>query len=272
MKKMLFLLLAVLAAVPAFSQKIFEDDKVMIDKIEDGSYKISYLDAPNYAAIYVIEGQQRALVIDTGDKKDVDVAALIRKCTDKPYVMALTHTHGDHTGAIDQFAELYVNAKENQRQLQNSYKGQVHFIEDGYQFDLGGRTVQAFEITGHTNGGMIFADEATGNCYVGDCFGTGQVWLQISPSDNPISDYLAQVKKMLTLMEKHHIVHIYTGHYGQEDCIYGINYIQDMATQAQNMLDGHYQSVHHNRSAETSPTQMTQLRRAVIVFNPEKVR
>lgn len=206
---MLFLLLAVLAAVPAFSQKIFEDDKVMIDKIEDGSYKISYLDAPNYAALYVIEGQQRALVIDTGDKKDVDVAALIRKCTDKPYVMALTHTHGDHTGAIDQFAELYVNAKENQRQLQNSYKGQVHFFEDGYQFDLGGRTVQAFEITGH---------------------------------------------------------------YGQEDCIYGINYIQDMATLAQNMLDGHYQSVHHNRSAETSPTQMTQLRRAVIVFNPEKVR
>lgn len=272
MKRLFTMFIGVLMVLPVLAQKIYEDDKVMVDKIEAGSYKISYLDEPNYAAVYVLEGSQRALVIDTGDKKDMDLGALIQKCTSKPYVLALTHTHGDHTGALGQFPELYVNEKESQRQLQNSYEGKVNYIQEGHTFDLGGKIITAYEITGHTNGGMIFADEETGNCYVGDCFGTGQVWLQISPSANPISEYLTQVKKMLTLMETHHIVHLYTGHYGQEDCIYGINYIQDMATLAENMLKGDFTSEHHNRSAATANTQMARLRRAVIVFNPDKVR
>lgn len=272
MRRTVLIFITMFCVTISYAQTIYSDSKMAVDQIEKGTYKISYLDEPNYATIYVIEGNKKALVIDTGDKNDVNFVNLIKLCTDKPYTLVLTHTHGDHTMGIDQFPELYVNPKENQRQLQESYKGKVNYMQDGMKFDLGGRVIQAFEISGHTDGGMIFADEATGNCYVGDCFGTGQVWLQMNPSDTPISDYLSQVNKMLKLMETHHITHLYTGHFGQENCIYGLNYIQDMKYLAEDMLAGDYESVHHDRSPETAKTQMTRRNRAVIVFNPDKVK
>lgn len=272
MKRLSMIIAAMLMAIGAYAQNIYEDEKVSVDKIEDNSYMISYKDAPNNSSMFVIAGDQKALLVDAGDKADVDLMALVRKCTDKPVVFALTHTHGDHLGAVSQFDELWVNEKESMAQLQRTYKGKISYMEDGHVFDLGGRLIQALEITGHTDGGMIFCDYKTGNAYVGDCFGTGQVWLQMNRSATPISDYLSQCRKMLGYMAARHIVHLYTGHFGQENCIYGINYIQDMATLAENMLKGEYTSEHHNRSAASSNTQMAALRRAVIVFNPDKVR
>lgn len=254
------------------AQNIYQDQYVTIDKIEEGSYKISYLDEPNYSSMYVIEGKKKALLIDTGDKADLDLKRYVAMCTTKPYSVVLTHTHGDHLGAVGQFDEVYVNKKEEMRPLKSAFKGRIKNISDGQTFNLGGKKIQALEITGHTEGGMIFCDYQTGNCYTGDCFGTGQVWLQMGKSRTPISDYLGQVKKMLGYMAEKHIVHLYTGHFGQEECIYGINYIQDMATLAENMLKGNYTSAHHNRSAETSNTCMSSLRRATIVFNPDKVK
>lgn len=272
MKRIFFTLLGIALSLQALcAQNIYQDDKVSVDKIESGSYKISYLDGPNNASMYVIEGKKKALVVDTGDKKDYDLVSYIKMCTNKPYTLVLTHTHGDHIMAIDQFPELYVNEKESMRAI-SSYKGTIKYIKDGDEFNLGGKKIQAIEITGHTDGGMVFCDYETGNCYCGDCFGTGQVWLQMNQSKTPISDYKKQVEKMLSLMKTKHIVHFYTGHFGQEECIYGINYLQDMATLAGNMLSGNYTSEHHNRSAATASTQMTSLRRATIVFNPDKVK
>ncbi len=272
MKRVVFSVLAlILVLLPLKAQNIFNDGKVFIDKIEKGSYKISYNDGPNYSSVYVIEGSERALVIDAGDKADYDLLSLVGKCTDKPFVLALTHTHGDHLGAVAQFSELYVNPKESMQAL-SRYQGKILEMTDGYVFDLGGKFVQALEITGHTTGGMVFCDYQTGNCYCGDCFGTGQVWLQMNRSETVISDYLKEVEKMLGYVKDRHITHFYTGHFGQEDCVYGVNYIQDMALLARNMLKGDYTSVHHNRSAETANTQMTSLRRATIVFNPQRVK
>lgn len=270
-KNIISALLLCLFSLSAWAQQIYEDQNVMIDKIEKGSYKISYKDGPNFSSMFVIEGDKQAMVVDAGDK-DVDLVSLIRKCTDKPYFLVLTHTHGDHLGAVNQFPELYVNSKESMNQLKQMYKGEIKYMTDGQVFDLGGKTIQALEIVGHTAGGMIFCDYETGNCYSGDCFGTGQVWLQFGSFPNPITVYANEMKKMLGYMGSRHITHIYTGHFGQEDCVYGINYIQDMCTLAQNMLKGDYTAVHHNRSAETSPIQMTSLRRAVIVFHPDRVK
>jgi len=244
---------------------------VFIDKIESDSYKISYNDSPNYSSIFVVVGKKKALVIDAGDKSDYDLMSFVRKCTDKPVIFALTHTHGDHLGAINQFPEMYVNPKENMRAIAN-YKGKVIEMNDGYIFNLGGKKIQALEITGHTDGGMVFCDYQTGNCYCGDCFGTGQVWLQMNRSETVISDYLSQVEKMLGYVSERHITHFYTGHFGQEDCVFGVNYIQDMAQLARNMLSGDYKSEHHNRSAANSSTQMTSLRKATIVFDPSRVK
>ncbi|MBQ3881382.1 MAG: MBL fold metallo-hydrolase [Bacteroidales bacterium] len=271
MKRIMLLSLIALAGFSLSAQNIYHDEQVTVDKIEKGTYKINYRDAPNMSSMYVVVGKKKAVVIDAGDK-DYDLMSLVRKCTDKPVVLLLTHTHGDHLGAMNQFEELYVNEKENLSQIQRNFKGKVHYVKDGDVFKLGGKSIQALEIVGHTAGGMIYCDYDTGNCYSGDCFGTGQVWLQFGSFDNPISVYLSQVEKMIGYMSTRHITHIYTGHFGQEECMYGINYIQDMGELARKMLSGDFESEHHNRSAESSPVRMTTLRRATIVYHPDRVR
>jgi len=271
MKRILLLSIIAFCGLNLSAQNIYHDDAVTVDKIEKGTYKINYRDAPNMSSVYVVEGKKKAVVIDAGDK-DYDLMSLVRMCTDKSVVLLVTHTHGDHIGAMNQFDELYVNEKENLSQIQRNYKGEVHYVKDGDVFKLGGKSIQALEILGHTAGGMVYCDYDSGNCYSGDCFGSGQVWLQFNTFDNPISVYLSEINKMLGYMAKRHITHIYTGHFGQEEGMYGINYIQDMGTLARMMLDGNFESEHHNRSAESSPVRMTSLRRATIVYHPDRVR
>ena len=44
----------------------------------------------------------------------------------------------------------------------------IHDLTDGMQFDLGGRTVTAYECPGHTAGEMVFIDDQTHLMFAGD--------------------------------------------------------------------------------------------------------
>lgn len=51
------------------------------------------------AAEFLVIGGERALLIDTGCGL-IDLPAVIRRFTDKPCDVVLTHGHGDHVGGI----------------------------------------------------------------------------------------------------------------------------------------------------------------------------
>ena len=57
---------------------------------------------------YVLVGDERALVIDTGTGL-YDMKKLIAKLTDKPYDVVVTHLHGDHNGGSNQFEEVWMH-------------------------------------------------------------------------------------------------------------------------------------------------------------------
>ena len=53
----------------------------------------------------LIVGRDRALLLDTG-LGNFDMMEIVRRITDKPVMLVLTHAHSDHMGGIGQFQEI----------------------------------------------------------------------------------------------------------------------------------------------------------------------
>ena len=65
------------------------------------------LDAGN-SSFYVVEGEEKAAVIDTGITAGAKILPVIRELTDKPLLLVITHAHPDHMYHIDEFDEIYM--------------------------------------------------------------------------------------------------------------------------------------------------------------------
>ena len=76
-----------------------------VSRIKPGAYSI--LDAGE-SSFYVVEGRDRAAVIDTGITPGGRIMSLIRKLTSKPVVLILTHAHIDHMHHADEFDSICV--------------------------------------------------------------------------------------------------------------------------------------------------------------------
>lgn len=53
-------------------------------------------------------GTERALLLDTG-LGNFDMMSIVRRITDKPVMLVLSHAHSDHMGGIGQFQEVYLH-------------------------------------------------------------------------------------------------------------------------------------------------------------------
>lgn len=130
--------------------------------------------------IYLVEGKEKALVIDTGSGIG-DLKAYVETLTTLPLTVCLTHGHVDHASGAGWFDEVYLNekdwalAKEHAvNEIKKGYTASVigdkvneigleHYspdckkflpMEDGHIFDLGGVTVEMLDARGHTQGMM----------------------------------------------------------------------------------------------------------------------
>lgn len=161
----------------------------------EGIYEI---DEFGSASIFVIVGEERALVLDTGTGIG-DLRWLIEnKITDKPYELAFTHNHVDHIGGAPWFDAGWMHpadfeqsdtaippSLEFRRIYAESCRKNGAFdvladirpwpcepkfkpMRDGQRFELGGRTVTAYHCPGHTPGEMVFIDDKTRTLFCGD--------------------------------------------------------------------------------------------------------
>ena len=155
-----------------------------IVEIAKDTYEIDEFDC---GSIFVLVGKDKAMVIDTGTGIG-DLPAVIRKITDKPIVLVITHAHGDHTGGLGWFDEYYMNAADEGKydmggaDFRRNYAHSIaqrsgktypydpetdiqpwpadahpvrRDLEDGQSFDLGDRVVTAMRAPGHTPGSMV---------------------------------------------------------------------------------------------------------------------
>lgn len=242
MRKYLLSAFAVCAAIAAcaqgprmgFSEKtVYKGDDLEIRQIDEHTWHGNGHVMAN-EAIYIVEGNDRALVIDAGTEiKDYD--KIIAQITSKPVTLVATHVHPDHTGsAVNYFDEIYINAADmvNVKEMMGNYKGEIKYLVDGEVIDLGGREIEVVFTPGHTPGSTTFMDKAAGYGFSGDAFGSGNLLLTTN-----WSTLLLTCQRTLEYMKKHNIEKLYPGHY------MGVNVetqkrVADMMQMSRDVLDG----------------------------------
>ncbi|MCD8398690.1 MAG: MBL fold metallo-hydrolase [Lachnospiraceae bacterium] len=168
---------------PAEKRKITRENLIERIQVNDWLY---VLNEANSANMYLVIGEKRALLIDAGYGFK-DMRGLIEEVTSLPYDVVCTHGHDDHVLGCKWFPKAYLNERDydlctsndNPVQLEKQLASRRPFIPDidelvgkeeylltslkncefcfvkeGDVFDLGGLTLEVFEIPGHTRGSI----------------------------------------------------------------------------------------------------------------------
>jgi glyoxylase-like metal-dependent hydrolase (beta-lactamase superfamily II) len=211
--------------------QVLKNDDLQISLIGEKTWVIETSDK---TTMYLIEGTDKALLIDTGTKCE-KLDEVVRQITAKPVTVVLTHAHYDHAGNIRFFKEIYMHAADTVL-LDKSYKGTIHFVEDGNAFDLGGKTIEVKHMPAHTPGSIVLLDRQSGSCFSGDAFGSGQVWLQLRPNA-PMITYVNSCSRMEKIMDEG-VTKIYCGHYPYVKKAFAKQYITTMKLLAESLING----------------------------------
>jgi len=176
---------------------------------------------------YLIVGENRAVLLDTG----IGVATIrkvTQRLTSRPVTVINTHTHFDHTGGNADFTDI---ANEDTPFTRHNALGQTnvysrdtlapericgelppgvkpesyavrpwhitHWLKDGEQLDLGGRTLEVLFTPGHTPDSLMLLDRANGLLFTGDTFYPGPIYLFVSETD--FGAYARSVAKVAAL-------------------------------------------------------------------------
>lgn len=149
------------------------------------------MDDAGEATGYVVIGSKKAAVIDTMNGWE-DVKAVARTLTDLPLVVINTHGHCDHIFGNVYFEEAYVHPAD--RTLADEHSHFPEFVEQcekhgltmppfknmphGAVLDLGGLTLEAVHLPGHTPGGLLILLKEDRILFTGDAINR-HLWLQL---------------------------------------------------------------------------------------------
>ena len=188
---------------------VFQNDDVIIHAIDSqtfvGNGHVVYNES-----IYIVEGEEKALLIDAGMKMD-GLDQIVASVTDKPVILVLTHNHGDHVGAVRFFDEVWVGDQGGEQSFPG-FDGKVNYMKNNQVFDLGGRSIEVFNAPGHTAESVVFIDEARHVAFSGDAFGSTNLLMTMD-----VSTFIDTADKTLKMMEEKGIEKMYPGHFGGDN-------------------------------------------------------
>lgn len=241
--------------------------KRMIVEIAPKTWLISDYKLAN---MYLLEGDEKALLIDTGSGLG-PLEDEVRALTGKPLIVALTHGHGDHTGGChlfegpslmhpadielleqmekligsgDEFRINYVKTRGKVRNpeadeqellalIREDGKAAYEPLADRERIELGGRTVEVIHTPGHSLGSVCFLDSKERLLFTGDTT-NDCLLLNMPPYTTTVKGYYDSVKRLWD--REAEFDHICLGHdaFDKEDK----TYIKDYLEVTQMLLDG----------------------------------
>ncbi len=149
------------------------------------------MDEDHEATGYIVLGDERACVIDTMNGYN-DLNKVVREITDKPVVVLNTHGHLDHIFGNMYFDEAYLNSRDwemvrsfiEDPEALDFCRERGHVmppfkpLSDGDIIDLGGRSLEVFELPGHTPGGVVLLLREDRILFSGDSI-NHHLWMQL---------------------------------------------------------------------------------------------
>lgn len=190
-------------------------------KIEELSKDLFAIDTAKGAAMYLVIGSEKALLIDTGIANKHGPLEVVKTLTDKPIELALTHAHIDHMYFAKEFSKVYLHENDIEEWNKGSLKRMFSYgclmfgvlpktydikmvtsIDEDTVLDIGGNTLKVILAPGHTPGSVIFVDDLHKILFMGDCIGNGGasafMWL---PGCLNISEYQINLKNLIEKLE-----------------------------------------------------------------------
>ena len=176
---------------------------------------------------YLIVGQRRALLFDTGLGVG-SIRAVVTQLTKLPVTVLNSHTHFDHTGGNAEFSDIF---NEDTPFSRKSAEGQSNIysrdalitericgslpagvradayairpwtvsrrVHDGEHVDLGGRDLEILFTPGHTPDSLSLLDRGNGLLLTGDTFYEGPIYLFTPETD--FATYTRSVSRLAQL-------------------------------------------------------------------------
>ena len=175
--------------------------------------------------MYLVIGSERAVLIDGGWDPSGDLPTLCQELTGfaLPIDLVVAHGHPDHIMQAQRFLDaghkVYLPVADLALASDFGVKlsqDQILDIGEGDVLDLGNGSLHVFSIPGHTPGSIVLLDEASGDLYASDAFGSNRryvpdsAWLQINP-DATAESVLRRLNAFLD-KTKGKLSRILTGH------------------------------------------------------------
>jgi len=224
--------------------------------------------------IYVVEGKDSALIIDTGYGKG-DLKTYVKTLTKLPLIVVNTHGHGDHSGNDSQFSKIYAHAGDfdminasfkREKRLKTVLPGEIvappalASIKDGYVFNLGGRKLEVIEVPGHTHGSICLLDSKNKILFAGDNTNT-IVWLFLRDC-YPLEVYLKSLQKVEKRISEFNT--IMPGHNEPLDK----SFLIDQIGCVKSILAGTCSSVHYDNPSNTNGALICKYGAAQVAYSP----
>lgn len=194
-------------------------------KTEKISPRTTRITAPGLEMMYLVEGDERAALLDTGSGIG-HLRAVVDALTDKPVIVLLTHGHVDHAMGAAEFGTVYMNHEDDYIYVQHADEQfradglflcpQKEQIEDGEiipalplsdildmkegdSFDLGGVHIDVYACPGHTRGSLVMLIREERALLLGDA--CNYLTFMHEPSCTTIAEYEESLKRLKPLVE-----------------------------------------------------------------------
>lgn len=166
--------------------------------------------------MYLLLGDSKALLIDTGDVADPGQMPLARTVLELlsqygsaqlPLLVVHTHRHMDHRAADAQFEHLpHVQVVGYDLASVRQYFGFTHWPEGHAQIDLGHRVVDVLPAPGHEATHVVFYDRNTSLLLSGDFMMPGRLLIEDSAAD------LASARRVAEFVRNRPVSAVLGGH------------------------------------------------------------
>ena len=158
-------------------------DKILVKQMTDCVY---LLNEKSGCSAYLVIGSEKACLIDTMESEE-NIAALVKTLTDKPIIVVNTHGHPDHIHGNVYFDDVYIHPAD--RNMAAMFMGDeqlsrrprlplYHGLKEGDTLGLGGKTLEIYDIPGHTEGGILLLLKEDRILFTGDAI-NHHCWLQL---------------------------------------------------------------------------------------------
>ena len=189
--------------------------QIMGYRVEELQKGLWAIDDEKNDSMYLVEGAQKALLIDTC-MMDGALAPLLRQLTLKPVELALTHAHIDHMYHAPEFEMVYLHQADIDDwhapfgrfsvwagapflHVKRKHYDVKHYrpLKGGDLLDLGSVVLRVLPAPGHTPGSIVLVDAAHQVLFFGDAVGSGSGALMALPECLMISRYRDGLDKLL---------------------------------------------------------------------------